>query len=413
MTNDNATWGGPLADIKILDFTRVLAGPFATQILGDLGAQIYKVEPPGTGDDTRGFAPHCEGESHYFISINRSKKSLVIDLRKQEGVALVKEMIPKVDVVIENFRPGVMNKFGLSWETMSALNPRLVYCAISGFGLSGPMKDKPSFDIVTQALSGAMSVNGEMGRSPVKLGLPMGDLAGGIFGSIGTLAALNERNVTGCGRMVDVSLLDGLMGLLGYLPQMAFFTGRDPVPVGTSHPTIVPYRSYKALDGDIMIACLTEAFWVKLAGAIGHPEMGADPKFATLDGRRDHRAYIDSVIERAVAKKAVADWLTILEECDVPHAPVLSVVAALNQPHAKARDMLTTTKHATLGAIPVVGRPLKFPGAEQPPLAPPPTLGQHTAEVLQTLIGCSTERITGLRAAGVIDVIGKSALPKA
>ena len=403
MTERHATWTGPLAGVRVLDFTRILAGPFATQILGDLGAEILKIEPPGVGDETRTFAPHCAGESHYFVAVNRNKKSLVIDLRTEAGMQIVCDLLPTVDVVVENFRPGVLARLGLPWEKMHEINPRLVYCAISGFGLTGPLSDKPSFDIITQALTGALSVNGEAGRDPVKLGLPMGDLVGGIFGAIGTLAALNERSSTGLGRMVDVSLYDGLMGLLGYLPQLAFFNGRDPVPAGTSHPNIVPYGSFHTADGVILIACLTQAFWVKLAQAIGQPGLAEDARFRTMEERRANRESVNEIVGAALRKLSTAHWQRVLEEEDVPHAPVLGMTEALQHPHAVARDMVVHAEHSTLGRIPMVGRPIKFPGEEQVPLAAPPLLAQHTAAVLRDELHYSDERIAELRVQGVID----------
>src|SRR5690242_17784930 len=238
------SWTGPLQGIRVLDFTRVLAGPAAALALADLGAEVLKVEPPGTGDETRLFPPFREEVSHYFLSVNRGKKSIIVDLKTEAGVALVKELAAKSDVLIENYRPGVMDRLGLGYAELSAANPRLIYCAISGFGMTGPLRDRPSFDIVLQALSGALSVNGEQGPAPTKLGIPLGDLVGGINGPIGILAALHERSITGRGRHVDVSLLDGMIGLLGYLAQLAFFTGEDPKPQGSEHPNLVPYGAF-------------------------------------------------------------------------------------------------------------------------------------------------------------------------
>ena len=394
-------WKGPLAGIRVLDFTRVLAGPFATQILSDLGAEIIKLEPPGKGDDTRGFPPHRGGESHYFIAINRGKRSLVIDLRSDEGKQVVKQLVTGVDVVVENYRPGVMDKLGLGYDVLSAINPGLVYCAISGFGMTGPMRDKPSFDIVTQALSGAMSVNGEAGRLPVKLGLPMGDLCGGIFGSIGILSAIIERQKTGQGRLVDISLQDGTMGLLGYLSQLAFFTGEDPVPVGSSHPYIVPYNSYAASDGAVLIACLTPIFFGKLCEALDIAEWGAREDLQTMEGRRDAREEVDRVIGEVVAQHTVAEMVERLERYDVPHAPILTVTQALEHPHSAARGMLETVDHPTAGELRLVGRPIKFVGAQQPPLVRPPLSGEHSREILAEA-GFDAAQIARLEELGVL-----------
>jgi crotonobetainyl-CoA:carnitine CoA-transferase CaiB-like acyl-CoA transferase len=403
MSESNGSWRGPLVGLRVLDFTRILAGPFATQILGDLGAEILKIEPPGVGDETRTFAPHRAGESHYFVAVNRNKKSLVVDLRTEAGMQIVYDILPVIDVVVDNFRPGVLARLGLSWEKMQALNPRVVYCAISGFGLTGPLRDKPSFDIITQALTGAMSVNGEAGSDPVKLGLPMGDLVGGIFGAIGTLAALQERSRTGRGRVVDVSLYDGLMGLLGYLPQLAFFNQRDPMPAGSSHPNIVPYGSFRTSDGVILIACLTQAFWVKLTHAIGQPGLADDPRFRTMEERRVNRESVNEVVGAVLREQTTAHWQRVLEDEDVPNAPLLGVTEALRHSHAVARDMVVHADHPTLGRIHMVGRPIKFPGQEQAPLAAPPLLAQHTAAVLRDELHYSEDRISELRALGVID----------
>src|ERR1041385_332056 len=218
--SNESGWAGPLAGIRVVDLTRVLAGPFCTQSLGDLGAEVLKIEPPERGDETRHFPPFVAGESHYFLGINRNKKSLVIDLQQPQGAEILRRLAARADILVENYRPGVMDRLGLGYEALSEINPRLIYCAISGFGLSGPLRDKPSFDIVTQALSGALSINGEGGHMPVKLGIPLGDMVGGVFGPMGVLAALHERTQTGKGRLLDISLQDGLIGVLVYSVQL-------------------------------------------------------------------------------------------------------------------------------------------------------------------------------------------------
>jgi len=400
---ESQAWGGPLKGLRVVDLTRVLAGPFASMNLGDLGAEILKIEQPGNGDETRRFAPFVGGESHYFLALNRNKKSLVIDLRTSDGAALLKQLVAKSDVLIENFRPGVMDRLGLSYDELSAINPRLIYCAISGFGMSGPYKDRPAFDIVTQALTGVLSVNGLPDQPPVKLGLPLGDMVGGVFGPISILAALHERSITGRGRLIDVSLFDGLTGMLGYLAQLALITGEDPRPVGSSHPTIVPYGSFRASDGDIIIAALSDAFWVKLCDALALPELGRDPELKANVGRREHRKKINSAISDVIAQHSIRHWIEVLSKHDIPHAPVLGVTAALTQPHAVAREMVTTVEHPTAGALKIVGRPVKFPGMRQTPISPPPTLGQHTTEVLKGLLALSDDEVDRLRSAGIID----------
>jgi crotonobetainyl-CoA:carnitine CoA-transferase CaiB-like acyl-CoA transferase len=401
--SEHGDWAGPLDGIKVIDLTRVLAGPFATQSLGDLGAEILKIEPPGRGDETRHFPPFLGGESHYFLGVNRNKKSLVIDLQREEGKEILRRLVATADILVENYRPGVMDRLGLGYAALAEINPRLIYCAISGFGLSGPLRDKPSFDIVTQALSGALSINGERGHMPVKLGIPLGDMVGGVFGPMAILAALHERTRTGKGRLIDISLYDGLIGMLGYFAQLAFITGNDPPPMGSSHPNIVPYGSFPASDGSIIIAVLSESFWGKLCDALERPDLAADPRFANPTGRRDHRDELDQTIAEITRTRSVAEWEKRLAEADVPHAPVLGVTAALAHPHAQARDMVVTADHAAIGPIRVVGRPVKFPGAAQPPITAPPSFGQHTAAVLRDDLGYSTAEIERLRDIGVID----------
>jgi crotonobetainyl-CoA:carnitine CoA-transferase CaiB-like acyl-CoA transferase len=401
--SEHGDWAGPLDGIKVIDLTRVLAGPFATQSLGDLGAEILKIEPPGRGDETRHFPPFLGGESHYFLGVNRNKKSLVIDLQREEGKEILRRLVATADILVENYRPGVMDRLGLGYAALAEINPRLIYCAISGFGLSGPLRDKPSFDIVTQALSGALSINGERGHMPVKLGIPLGDMVGGVFGPMAILAALHERTRTGKGRLIDISLYDGLIGMLGYFAQLAFITGNDPPPMGSSHPNIVPYGSFPASDGSIIIAVLSESFWGKLCDVLERPDLAADPRFANPTGRRDHRDELDQTIAEITRTRSVAEWEKRLAEADVPHAPVLGVTAALAHPHAQARDMVVTADHAAIGPIRVVGRPVKFPGAAQPPITAPPSFGQHTAAVLRDDLGYSTAEIERLRDIGVID----------
>jgi crotonobetainyl-CoA:carnitine CoA-transferase CaiB-like acyl-CoA transferase len=399
----NENWPGPLAGIKVIDLTRVLAGPFCTQSLGDLGAEVLKIEPPGSGDETRHFPPFVGGESHYFLGINRNKKSLVVDLQQDAGKEILRRLVAQADILVENYRPGVMERLGLGHAALSQINPRLIYCAISGFGLSGPLRDKPSFDIVTQALSGALSINGERGHMPIKLGIPLGDMVGGVFGPQAVLAALYERTRTGKGRLIDISLYDGLIGMLGYFAQLAFINGEDPPPMGSSHPNIVPYGSFPAADGSIIIAVLSESFWGKLCEALERPELATDPRFATPTLRRDRRDEVDGIISDITCTRTVAEWETRLKAADVPHAPVLGVTAALSHPHALAREMVVEVEHAAIGPMKVIGRPIKFPGAPQPPVTAPPTFGQHTAGVLRDELGYGDAEIAELRKTGVID----------
>jgi crotonobetainyl-CoA:carnitine CoA-transferase CaiB-like acyl-CoA transferase/acetyl esterase/lipase len=398
---DATPWPGPLAGIRVLDFTRVLAGPAASLALADLGAEVIKVEPPGSGDETRDFPPIRGGESHYFLSVNRGKKSIVIDLKSEAGVALAKDLAAKCDVVVENYRPGVMDRLGLGYAALSAINPRLIYCAISGYGQTGPLKDNPSFDIVLQAMSGALSVNGEPGQQPTKLGIPLGDLVGGINGPIAILGALHERHATGRGRYIDISLMDGLLGMLGYIAQLAFFTGEDPQPQGSQHPNLVPYGAFPAADGSIIVACLTNSFWGRICTALGCPEKTGDPRYDTIQKRRDARAEVNAIVSGFTAGRTVAELVELFTKHQVPHAPILGVTEALSQPQTVAREMVVETEHRTLGKIPIVNRPIRF-DERQPVPAAPPVLGQDTDAILGEVLGLTPEHIADLRATGAI-----------
>ncbi|MDE2301284.1 MAG: CoA transferase [Sphingomonadales bacterium] len=403
MTDDSASpaWPGPLAGVRVLDFTRVLAGPAAALALADLGAEVIKVEPPGGGDETRGFPPLRGGESHYYLAVNRGKKSIVIDLKSEAGRDLARDLAAKSDVVLENYRPGVMDRLGLGYAALSAVNPRLVYCAISGYGQTGPLKDRPSFDIVLQAMSGALSVNGEPDGLPTKLGIPLGDLVGGINGPIGILAALYERERTGRGRYIDISLMDGLIGMLGYIAQLAFFTGRDPLRQGSQHPNLVPYGIFPARDGSIVVACLTAGFWDKICAAIERPELAADPRYLTLEQRRDAREDVNAIVAGFTCRHSVEELVAIFTRHEVPHAPILGVTEALAQPQARARGMVVEVEHQTLGTIPIVNRSITWDEPQPVPTAPP-TLGQHSTAVLTEVLGLDEARIAALKAKGVV-----------
>ncbi|AXB75418.1 CoA transferase [Novosphingobium sp. P6W] len=397
-----STWAGPLAGVRVIDFTRVLAGPAASLALADMGAEVFKIEPPGSGDETRSFPPIRDGESHYYLAINRGKKSIVVDLKSEEGLALVKDLAARCDVLVENYRPGVMERLGLGWEELHKLNPRLIYCSISGFGQTGPLKDRPSFDIVLQAMSGALSMNGEPGGLPTKLGIPLGDLVGGINGPIGILSALYERERTGLGRHIDVSLMDGLMGMLGYIAQLAFFTGNDPQRVGSQHPNLVPYGIFPAREGSIVIACLTPGFWGRICDSIGQPDLAADPRYDTLEKRRDARDEVNAIVSAFTALHSVDELVEIFTAAQVPHAPILGVTEALAQPQAMARGMVVEAQHAALGTIPIVNRSIRFTDADQPVPEAPPVLGQHTDAILGEVLDLSPERIAALRASGIV-----------
>jgi len=394
---------GPLHGTRVLDLSRVLAGPFCSLILADLGAEVIKVEEIGNGDQTRSIPPFVGGESHYFLAINRNKRSVALDARKPEGRDLLLKLAAQCDVVLENFRPGVMDRLGLSYERLKAIRPDIVLCSISGFGADTSMRDKPSFDLVTQALSGIMSINGYPDGPPTKLGLPIGDIGSGLWAAIGVLAALNERNVTGKGSHIDLSMLESVMGLLGYLAQIHLVTGESPGRMGNSHHNIVPYGLMPVKDGHIVLALHVGSFWRKFCQAIGRDDLVTDARFRTVKDRHRNRTELERQIQDVMLTKTVAEWQAILEAADVPHGPVHNIGQAIAQPVVRERGFLKEMQHPTAGAVKVLGTPLRFVTSDAPPpLDPPPLLGEHTREVLGALAGVSDDELTKLIAAGVI-----------
>ncbi|WP_346796029.1 CoA transferase [Halomonas sp. Bachu 37] len=403
---EKSSWKGPLNNVKVLDFTRVLSGPYATMMLADQGAEVIKVETPGKGDDTRNFPPFQGDMSHYYMSLNRNKKSITLNLATEEGKMIARDLAAKSDVVIENFRPGVMERLGLDYATLAEHNPGLVYCSISGFGADGPLRDQPSFDIVAQALSGVMSVNGEPGARPTKMGLPIGDMAGGIYGSIAILSALYERKETGKGRLIDISMLDSLLGMLGYLAQIYLVTGESPKPQGTRHPNLVPYGAFKTSDGYIIIACLTEGFWHNLARAIGDEELIEDSRFADYASRLTYRDELNELVERHTRTCTTAEWTERLQRYDVPHSPILSIGEALEHENTRARNMINSVYHPVMGELRLVGNPIHYMGMPRPSLEPPPLLGENTEEILKDILHLDVEQIAELRDRGVFNPLG-------
>lgn len=392
----------PLAGIRVLDLTRVLSGPFATMQLADLGADVIKVERPGEGDPTRLFPPMRDGESHYFMSVNRNKRSIAVDLTDARGRDVILDLARVVDVVVENFRPGVMERLGLGYERLAVVNPRLVYCSVSAFGQTGPWSAQSAYDLAIQALSGAMSVTGEPSGRPVRLGIPIADLSAGLYAAMGILAALTERARTNAGRLVDVSMLDGMIGLLTYLSGSYFMTGEDPPPIGSAHHSIVPYGAFEAADGYVVIAILTESFWVKLCSALNREDLAEDDRFRYNERRLERRDQVNELIQAEMRKRSVAEWTARFSDFDVPHAPILSVGEALGLAQVKARNMVEEVSHPRLGSISVTGRSLQFSGSSRDRLLPPPGLGQHTFQVLEDLLGYSRTSIEVLAQDGVI-----------
>jgi len=396
------TSAGPLAGVKVLDFSRILSGPYASMVLADLGAEVIKVEPLEKGDETRSFPPFQGKLSHYYIALNRSKQSIALNLKSPDGVRVARDLARQSDIVLENFRPGVMDRLGIGYETLRADNPRLIYGSITGFGQDSPLGDKPAFDIVAQALSGVMSVNCEPGQAPNKLGVPLGDMAGSIFSLFGLLAALHERNVTGKGRHVEVAMLDSLIALQGYLSQIYFVTGQSPQPVGSQHPSIVPYGSFPTSDGHVIVACLTERFWHNFARCLGHDELIEDPRFALYEARLANRVALHEIIHARMSRDTTAFWLERLSDYDVPNAPILSIGDALEQPHVAARGLVETANHPTEGDLRLVRGPIRFDGEGPARARAPSLLGEDTRRVLKDALGCSEAEIEELAAQGAI-----------
>lgn len=386
-----------LEGIRVLDLTRMLAGPYASMLLADLGAEVVKIEPP-EGDDIRRMGPpFVHGESAYFMAVNRNKKSLAIDLSREAGRGAFERLAAKADVVIDNFRPGVMERLGLGPDRLRALNPRLVVCSITSFGEDGPMADLPAFDLVIQAWSGAMSMTGEEGGSPVRLGIPLGDLAGGMYAAVGVLAALVRRGRTGEGGRIELSLLDCLTAMTTYLSQYHFADGRVPGPQGTRHMSCVPYGCFQARDQWLVVGVFTERFWSGFCRALGHPEWEADERFSSNERRVRNRAEIEDRVSETFRSEPAEHWLKRLAAERVPAAPVLTLDRTLTLPQLDLRGMISSFVHPVAGEV----RTLADPILRRKP-APSPRLGEHGAALLRGIAGYGEEEISAMRRAGVI-----------
>ncbi|NNU80577.1 CoA transferase [Halovulum dunhuangense] len=356
---------GPLKDIVVLDLTHVLAGPYAAMSLGDLGARIIKVERPDGGDDTRAFPPFRDGMSGYFAAINRGKQSIALDLKADADRALFERLLARADVVLENFRPGVMEKLGYGWDTLHARHPRLIYGAVSGFGHTGPEAGKPAYDMVVQARGGVMSVTGEEGRDPVRVGASIGDIAAGMFLAQGVLAALYERERTGLGRKVDVAMLDGQLAILPHAIAMTHVTGHPPGPTGARHPLIAPFDTFHAEDRLFVIAAGNDALFSKLCGVLGLGELATDPKFATNAARATNAALLKRRIETVTLTEPAAHWLSVLDRAGIPCGPIQNLAEAMADPQVVARHMVVDIADAAgnAAAFRGPGQPIKLSGS--------------------------------------------------
>jgi|ERR1035437_473253 formyl-CoA transferase/CoA:oxalate CoA-transferase len=393
---------GPLAGLRVLDLSRILSGPFATMIFADLGAEVIKLENPLTGDDTRQWAPPYQGDqSAYFLAVNRNKRGIAVDLKSEQGRDIALRLAEHADVVVENFRPGTAARLGLGYDELTARNPRLIYASISGFGQTGPYAAQPGYDAIAQALGGLMSVTGETDGEPVRVGNSAADIGAAMWAVIGILAALHARDTTGHGDWIDISLLDGQIAWLTYLAGGYFASGEVPRRYGSAHPSIVPYQALRTGDGHLMVAVGNDTLWRRFAPLLGLPELVDDPRFATNPDRVIHRGELIPLIEAALAARGSAEWADALSQVGIPAGAINNVDAALVHPQVQARDMVLTAEHPTAGTLRMTGSPIKLSHHTTTVRRPPPTLGEHTDEVLGEL-GYSAADIAALRDSGVV-----------
>jgi crotonobetainyl-CoA:carnitine CoA-transferase CaiB-like acyl-CoA transferase len=393
-----------LQGVRVIDFSRVVAGPYSTMLLGDFGAEVIKVERPGKGDDSRGWGPPNRGEvSTYFLGLNRNKKSIAIDLSTERGVAIARELVADADVVIESFRPGVMERLGLGYETLSADHPDLIYCAVSAFGQDGPYKDRPGYDLMVSALGGLMSITGTPGGEPVKTGVALIDVATGLYAALGVLAALNHRNATGEGQRVDISLLSTELAILINAASQYLIGGSVAEPQGSAHANVVPYQAFPTCDGHVLLGSPNDKLFGVLAGALGHPEWRDDPRFATNEDRVLHRDELLPLIAAVTAKETAAHWVGLLSRTGAPVAPINRMDSVFTDPQVRHLDQVAEVEHPLYGSYSVVTSALRMS------LTPPvvgdaaPRLGQHTAEILAGGLGKSDAEVAALISDGVVE----------
>jgi len=394
--------GLPLSGIRILDLSLIMAGPYCTLILGDLGAEVIKVEKPGEGEGARGMPPHFfEGESAYFIAMNRNKKSITLDLKSEKGKEIFHELAKKSDVVIDNFRPGVVKKLGVDFDSLKKINPRIICCSISGYGQTGPFRDRPAFDLVIQARGGIMSYTGEPGQMPVRMGAPMGDLAGGLFAAQGILAALFQRERTGRGQSIDISLVDCQTSLLTYRGQYYLIAGEIAEAVGSGHVSAHPIKAFHTKTFDIVIDANTENIFADLCGAIGAPDMCKDPRFCTRPKRLENKKELYEILEKIFLEKTGEEWLELLEK-KIPIAPINTIAKALSDPQTLHRNMVVEIDYEKGKRLKLLGNPIKMSEIDQEVFKRPPRLGEHTEEVLKGLLNYSPEAIQALKKQKII-----------
>jgi len=387
----------PLSGVRILDLSQMLAGPYGSMILADLGAEVIKIEKPGDGDLARGMPPHFfHGESVYFLSINRNKKSLTLDLKSAEGLQIFYRLVEKSDVVYDNFRPGVLQKLKIDYGSLKKINPRIISCSISGYGQTGPGKDRPAFDLIIQARGGIMSYTGEPGRMPVRMGAPMGDLAGGLFAAQGVMAALYQREKTGVGQQVDISLLDCQISLLIYRGLYYLYAGEIAQPVGSGHVSGVPIRAFKTKTFDIVVDANTDKFFYELCAGMGLQDLISDPRFRTRADRLKNKEVLYAILEERFLEQTGEEWLQILEG-RLPVGPINTVDMALRDPQVLMRNMVIEIPHRSGEKMKLIGNPVKLPQAGPETYTPPPALGEHTEIILREILNLTPGEIKHLR----------------